>query len=163
MDPFHILFICTHNSARSILAEALASTHGNGKLIGYSAGSTPTGVVHPQAIALALDMGYPLEKIRSKSWDEFAKPDAQSMDFVITVCDDAAGEVCPVWLGHPVTGHWGVADPSRVAGSEHDIHTAFMDTLMILRKRIQLLCDLPLDRLDDLSLHHHLREIGEQH
>ena len=118
MKTYNILFLCTHNSARSVLGEALASTHHSGRFVGYSAGSTPGGKVNPFAAELALKMGYPADKLRSKSWDEFAAPGAPVMDFIITVCDNAAGEVCPIWPGHPATAHWGFPDPSQVTGDD---------------------------------------------
>ena len=161
MKTYNILFLCTHNSARSVIGEALASTQTNGKFIGYSAGSTPGTSVNPFARELAVDMGYPVEKLRSKSWDEFALPDAPKMDFIITVCDNAAGEVCPVWIGNPVTAHWGFPDPSQVQGSDEEKRKAFKDVMLGLRKRIQLLADLPLDRLDQMSIQAKVRELAK--
>ena len=161
MKTYNILFLCTHNSARSVIGEALASTQTNGKFIGYSAGSTPGTSVNPFARELAVDMGYPEEKLRSKSWDEFALPDAPKMDFIITVCDNAAGEVCPVWIGNPVTAHWGFPDPSQVEGSDEEKRKAFKDVMLALRKRIQLLADLPLDRLDQMSIQTKVQELAK--
>ena len=161
MKTYNILFLCTHNSARSVIGEALASTQTNGKFIGYSAGSTPGTSVNPFARELAVDMGYPVEKLRSKSWDEFALPDAPKMDFIITVCDNAAGEVCPVWIGNPVTAHWGFPDPSQVQGSDEEKRKAFKDVMLGLRKRIQLLADLPLDRLDQMSIQTKVQELAK--
>ncbi len=161
MKTYNILFLCTHNSARSVIGEALASTQTNGKFIGYSAGSTPGTSVNPFARELAVDMGYPEEKLRSKSWDEFALPDAPKMDFIITVCDNAAGEVCPVWIGNPVTAHWGFPDPSQVEGSDEEKRKAFKDVMLGLRKRIQLLADLPLDRLDQMSIQTKVQELAK--
>jgi len=159
MKQFNILFLCTHNSARSVLGEAIASTHLSGKFVGYSAGSTPGTSVNPFARELALQMGYDESKLRSKSWDEYGLPDAPQMDFIITVCDNAAGEVCPFWPGRPATAHWGFPDPSQVAGSDDDNRRAFKEVMIGLKKRIDLLADMPLDRLNSLSLqdiHHKL-------
>ncbi len=152
MNKYNILFLCTHNSARSVLGEALASTHASGKLVGYSAGSTPGTAVNPIAKQLAIEMGYDTSKLRSKSWDEFAVPGAPKMDFIVTVCDSAAGEVCPIWPGNPATAHWGFPDPSKVAGSELEKRAAFVEVMNGLKKRIDLLVSMPLDRLDSLSL-----------
>jgi arsenate reductase (thioredoxin) len=161
MKTYNILFLCTHNSARSVIGEALASTQTNGKFIGYSAGSTPGTSVNPFAREIAVDLGYPVDKLRSKSWDEFALPDSPKMDFIITVCDNAAGEVCPVWIGNPVTAHWGFPDPSQVEGSDEEKRKAFKDVMLGLRKRIQLLADLPLDRLDQMSIQAKVRELAK--
>lgn len=152
MKQFNILFLCTHNSARSVLGEALASTHVSGKFVGYSAGSTPGTSVNPFARELALQMGYDESKLRSKSWDEFGLQDAPKMDFIITVCDNAAGEVCPFWPGKPATAHWGFPDPSQVPGSDDVKRRAFKEVMIGLKKRIDLLADMPLDRLNSLSL-----------
>ena len=161
MKTYNILFLCTHNSARSVIGEALASTQTNGKFIGYSAGSTPGTSVNPFAREIAVDLGYPVDKLRSKSWDEFALPDSPKMDFIITVCDNAAGEVCPVWIGNPVTAHWGFPDPSQVEGSDDKKRKAFKDVMLGLRKRIQLLADLPLERLDQMSIQAKVRELAK--
>lgn len=161
MKTYNILFLCTHNSARSVIGEALASTQTNGKFVGYSAGSTPGTSVNPFARELAVYMGYPVEKLRPKSWDEFALPDAPKMDFIITVCDNAAGEVCPVWIGNPVTAHWGFPDPSQVEGTDEKKRRAFKDVMLGLRKKIQLLADLPLDRLDQMSIQAKVRELAK--
>ena len=160
MRAYHILFLCTHNSARSILGEALASTHPSGKLVGHSAGSTPGGKVNPFAHELAVDMGYPTDQLRSKSWDEFAGNDAVAMDFIITVCDNAAGEVCPVWPGHPATAHWGFPDPSQVEGNDEQKRTAFRAVMLGLQRRIDLLAALPLEKLDPMSLQTELRKLS---
>jgi len=152
MKQYNILFLCTHNSARSVIGEALASTHSSGKFVGYSAGSTPGTSINPFAKELALEMGYDASKLRSKSWDEYALPGAPKMDFIITVCDNAAGEVCPFWPGKPATAHWGFPDPSQVLGSEEDKRRAFKDVMIGLKKRIDLLADMPLDKLDSMSL-----------
>jgi arsenate reductase len=161
MKTYNILFLCTHNSARSVIGEALASTQTNGKFIGYSAGSTPGTSVNPFAREMAVALGYPVDKLRSKSWDEFALPDSPKMDFIITVCDNAAGEVCPVWIGNPVTAHWGFPDPSQVQGSDDEKRKAFKDVMLGLSKRIQLLADLPLDRLDQMSIQAKVRELAK--
>ena len=152
MKQYNILFLCTHNSARSVLGEALASTHQSGLFVGYSAGSTPGTAVNPFARELALEMGYDENKLRSKSWDEYGLPDAPKMDFIVTVCDNAAGEVCPVWPGHPATAHWGFPDPSQVLGTDEDKKRAFKDVMIGLKKRIELLASMPLDKLDSMSL-----------
>lgn len=152
MKQYNILFLCTHNSARSVLGEALASTHPSGKFVGYSAGSTPGTQVNPFARELALHLGYDEAKLRSKSWDEYGLPGAPQMDFIVTVCDNAAGEVCPIWPGQPVTAHWGFPDPSQVQGTDDEKRRAFKDVMLGLRKRIDLLADLPLEKLDHLSL-----------
>jgi arsenate reductase (thioredoxin) len=162
MKTYNILFLCTHNSARSVIGEALASTQTNGKFIGYSAGSTPGTSVNPFARELAVEMGYPVDKLRSKSWDEFALPDAPKMDFIITVCDNAAGEVCPVWVGNPATAHWGFPDPSEVKGTDEDKRKAFRDVMIGLNKRLQLLANLPLDSLDQMSIQEKLRGLAKE-
>jgi protein-tyrosine-phosphatase len=161
MKIYRLLFLCTHNSARSILGEALASTDPSGRFVGYSAGSTPGGKVNPFAAELALQMGYPAEKLRSKSWDEFASPDAPRMDFIITVCDNAAGEVCPIWPGNPATAHWGFPDPSQLAGDDQAKRQAFKAVMLGLKRRIELLAALPLDKLDAMSLQADLRRLSE--
>lgn len=159
--PFNVLFLCTGNSARSILAEALLNSLGRGKFKAYSAGSFPKGQVNPHAIALVEGMGFDAADFRSKSWDEFAKPGAPQMDFIFTVCDDAAGEVCPVWPGQPVSAHWGVPDPAAVQGTPTEIGLAFAETARQLRNRISLFVELPIDKLDRSSLQHRLGQIGE--
>lgn len=160
MKTYNLLFLCTHNSARSILGEALASTDPSGRFVGYSAGSTPGGKVNPFAAELVLQMGYPAEQMRSKSWDEFALPGAPAMDFIITVCDNAAGEVCPVWPGKPATAHWGFPDPSQVDGDDDAKRKAFREVMLGLRRRIELLAALPLDKLDAMSLQAELRKLA---
>jgi protein-tyrosine-phosphatase len=152
MKKYNILFLCTHNSARSVLGEALASTHPSGLFVGYSAGSSPGTSVNPFARELALEMGYDESKLRSKSWDEYGLPDAPKMDFIITVCDQAAGEQCPFWPGKPATAHWGFPDPSQVQGSDEDRRRAFKEVMIRLKKRIDLLADMPLNKLDSMSL-----------
>lgn len=152
MKQYNILFLCTHNSARSVFGEALASTHQSGLFVGYSAGSTPGTSVNPIAAELTNEMGYDQSKLRSKSWDEYGLPDAPKMDFIVTVCDNAAGEVCPVWPGNPATAHWGFPDPSQVQGSDEEKRKAFKDVMIGLKKRIELLASMPLDKLDSMSL-----------
>ncbi len=152
MKQYNILFLCTHNSARSVLGEALASTHPSGKFVGYSAGSTPGTSVNPLAKELALEMGYDESKLRSKSWDEYGLPDAPKMDFIITVCDNAAGEQCPFWPGNPATAHWGFPDPSQVQGTDLEKKAAFVSVMNGLKKRIDILAAMPLDKLDSMSL-----------
>ena len=152
MKQYNILFLCTHNSARSVLGEALASTHPSGKFVGYSAGSTPGTSINPIARELALGMGYDENKLRSKSWDEYGLPDAPQMDFIVTVCDNAAGEVCPYWPGKPATAHWGFPDPSQVKGNDLEKKAAFIRVMNGLKKRIDLLASMPLDSLDSMSL-----------
>lgn len=159
--PFHVLFLCTGNSARSILAEALLGVIGEGRFAAFSAGSHPAGQVRPFAVELAVKFGYPAEKLRSKSWDEYAAADAPSMDFIITVCDNAAGEICPIWPGHPVSAHWGVADPAAVAGDDAARRLAYRDAFLVLRRRVELLVALPDERLRGLAAGSALREIAE--
>ena len=161
MKTYNILFLCTHNAARSVLGEALATTQTRGKFIGYSAGSMPATSINPFTQELALEMGYPVKKLRSKSWDEFALPNAPKMDFIITVCDNAAGEVCPVWPGNPVTAHWGLPDPSQVQGTDEQKRVAFKRVMLGLQKRIRVLAELPLERLDHLHIQTKLRELAK--
>jgi len=156
----NVLFLCTGNSARSILAEALLNRLGQGRFRGYSAGSHPKGAVHPYALDLLKRQSYPTEELASKSWDVFAGPDAPKMDFVFTVCDSAAAEVCPVWPGQPMSAHWGLPDPAAVEGSESEKRYAFADTLRMLERRIGILVSLPMASLDRLSLQKRLDEIG---
>ncbi|WP_215322402.1 arsenate reductase ArsC [Polynucleobacter sp. MWH-Braz-FAM2G] len=162
MRPYNILFLCTGNSARSILGEALATTLSHGRFIGYSAGSTPKGEIHPIVQRMVKEMGYPLATLRSKSWDEFGREGAPHMDFIITVCDSAAGEECPYWPGHPATAHWGFPDPAAVAGSEQEILEAFKRVEMGLRNRIELLIDLPINTLDHIQIKEELHLIHSQ-
>ena len=152
MKQYNILFLCTHNSARSVLGEALASTHPSGLFIGYSAGSTPGTSVNPFAKELALEMGYDESKLRSKSWDEYGLPNAPKMDFIVTVCDNAAGEICPFWPGKPATAHWGFPDPSQTQGTDEDKRRAFREVMIGLRKRLDQLASMPLDKLDSMTL-----------
>lgn len=158
----NVLFLCTGNSARSILAEALLNVFGQGRFRAFSAGSHPSGRVQPIAAELARSLGYLGESLRSKAWDEFAEPDAPPMDMVITVCDNAAGESCPVWPGHPAVAHWGVADPAAVQGSEDMRRHAYLDAMSTLRRRIELLVALPPEKLDRLVAAHSLREIAQR-
>lgn len=160
--PYNVLFLCTGNSARSILAEGLANHLGRGRFRAFSAGSHPSGRVNPFAIELLEQSGISASGARSKSWEEFARPGAREMDFIITVCANAAGEVCPNWPGGPTTAHWGVADPAAVEGSDEEKRRAFLEAATILRRRIELLVSLPIDKLDRMSLHSRLREIGGQ-
>ncbi|MGE8690600.1 MAG: arsenate reductase ArsC [Achromobacter sp.] len=158
---FNVLFLCTGNSARSILAEGLLKGLAGDRFQAYSAGSTPKGEVHPLALATLQSYSLPTDGYRSKSWDAFAASGAPKMDFIITVCDNAAGEVCPVWPGHPMTAHWGVPDPAAHEGSEEERLKAFHDAARMLKRRIELLLSLPLDRLDAMSLQAELRGIGK--
>lgn len=157
---YNVLILCTGNSARSILAEALVNRWGAGRFRGFSAGSHPKGAVHPLALELLDRMEFPTANLRSKSWDEFAGPGAPTLDFVFTVCDNAAGEVCPVWLGHPMTAHWGISDPAAVDGSDADKRNAFRVAFDALEKRIKAFVALPFDSLDQQTLKHRLNEIG---
>jgi len=152
MKTYNILFLCTHNSARSILGEALASTHPSGKFIGYSAGSTPGTSVNPIAADIAVELGMDRTLLKSKSWDVYAEPDAPKMDFIITVCDNAAGEVCPFWPGQPATAHWGFPDPSLVQGTDLEKRAAFNTVMNGLKKRIDILAAMPLEKLDSMTL-----------
>ncbi len=156
----NVLFLCTGNSARSILAESLLNCLGEGRFRGFSAGSFPKGQVHPLALELLKRMDLPSEGLRSKSWDEFATPDAPALDFVFTVCGNAAGEVCPIWPGKPMTAHWGIADPAAVEGSDADKAFAFLKALKELETRIKLFVALPIESLDPLTLREKLRSIG---
>ncbi len=158
--PFNVLFLCTGNSARSILAESILNHLGQGRFRGYSAGSYPVGTVHPHALELLRSLGFPTEGLRSKSWNEFATPDAPVMDFVFTVCDQAAGEVCPIWPGHPITAHWGLPDPVAVQGPEVEKWQAFRDTFRALENRVRLFIALPIASLDRLSLKQRVDAIG---
>ena len=157
---YHVLFICTHNSARSIMAEALLNDAARGRFRAWSAGSQPSGTVQPLALATLDRMHLPSKGYRSKSWSEFGTPDAPVMDFVFTVCDNAAGEVCPVWPGQPMTAHWGVPDPATAAGDDEQKAQAFWDVAMTLKRRIELMLALPLASLDRLALQREVRAIG---
>lgn len=160
MSAFNVLFLCTGNSARSILAEAYLNSAGSGRFKAYSAGSRPVGKVNPFAFELLQKNRLSTNGLRSKSWDEFAQSTAPSMDFVFTVCDNAAGEVCPVWPGQPITAHWGVADPAGVSGPDHERRKAFLRAFTELSARINLLLALPIEKLDRLALKRRLDEIG---
>ena len=160
MTPYNVLFLCTGNSARSILAESYLNAAGKVRFVAYSAGSHPTGRVNPFALELLAKNRIDTEGLRSKSWDEFARPGAAPLDFVITVCDNAAGEVCPFWPGQPITAHWGVPDPAAVQGSDDEKRRAFVSAFRTLSVRINLLLNLPIDKLDRLVLRHQLEEIG---
>ncbi|HYD15733.1 MAG TPA: arsenate reductase ArsC [Hyphomicrobium sp.] len=158
--PLNVLFLCTHNSARSIIAEAVMNRLGAGRFKAYSAGSQPSGKVHPYALGLLLQLNYDISSLRSKSWEEFTAPEAPHLDFVFTVCDNAANEVCPVWPGQPISAHWGLPDPSTVDGKESERHFAFADTHRMLYQRIGIFTNLPLASLDKLSLQRRLDDIG---
>jgi arsenate reductase (thioredoxin) len=157
---YNVLFLCTGNSARSIIAEVLMNRIGRGRFRAYSAGSFPAGKVNPFAVEFLRSVQLPTEGLRSKSWDEFAQPGAPAMDFILTVCDNAAGEVCPIWPGKPVTAHWGIADPAAVQGTDEEKRAAFRDAATILRRRIELLANLPPAKLEALAIGHELRQIG---
>jgi arsenate reductase len=161
---YNVLFLCTGNSARSILAEAIANNLaiGHGKFRGYSAGSHPKGAVNPFALELLREQGFPVDGLRSKSWNEFEGDDAPKMDFVFTVCDQAAAEECPYWPGQPMTAHWGLPDPAGVEGTDDEKRRAFRDAFLVLKRRIELLASLPLDKLNGPALSDRLREIGRE-
>lgn len=158
---YNVLVLCTGNSARSIMAEALINTMGGGRFHAYSAGSFPTGKVNPFAVEQVANLGYPVAKLRSKSWDEFARPDAPHMDFVITVCDKAAGEVCPVWPGHPISAHWGFEDPAAVEGSDEVKRRAFTRIFRHIMSRVRVFVSLPIDKLDKLAIKDEMDDIGQ--
>jgi len=160
-QTYNVLFLCTGNSARSIMAEAILNEEGKGRFHAYSAGSFPKGAVNPLALAELEKAGLPAAGLRSKSWDEFAGPGAPQMDFIFTLCDYAAGEVCPVWPGQPVSAHWGMSDPAAVKGDRHAVERAFHETFAMLGNRIRLFTLLPFERLDHIRLHHELRGIGQ--
>ena len=159
---YNVLFLCTGNSARSILAESIINKLGKGRFRGFSAGSHPKGAVHPMSLELLERTGFSTAGLRSKSWDEFAQPDSPPLDFVFTVCDQAAGEACPYWPGQPISAHWGMPDPAAVEGSDEERRKAFAETMMILRRRIELFASLPLHKLDRLSLQKSVSEIGNK-
>jgi len=158
--PFDVLFLCTGNSARSIIAEAVLNRVGQGRFRGFSAGSHPKGKVHPYTLDLLRKTHFDVGSMRSKSWLEFAQPDAPKLDFVFTVCDAAAGEACPIWPGQPMTAHWGVPDPAAATGNEAEVRLAFADTLRMLTNRINIFVSLPMAKLDRLSLQKKLDDIG---
>lgn len=157
---YNVLFLCTGNSARSILGEAILNRVGGGKFRAFSAGSDPKGQVNPHALALLQRLGYPIDDLRSKSWAEFATDGAPELDFIFTVCDNAANEVCPVWPGQPITAHWGVPDPAAAEGDQKHIDAAFKDAYQTLHRRIELFAALPVKSLDRMSLKQHLDKIG---
>ena len=157
---FNVLFICTGNSARSILAESILNSLGRGRFKAFSAGSHPTGQVNPYAIELLERNRFNTESLRSKSWDEFARPEAPRLDFIFTVCDKAAGEVCPLWPGQPMSAHWGVEDPGTVVGSQSEKRKAFSNIFMLLNRRISIFLSLPFEKLNALTLKHELDQIG---
>src|ERR1700730_9840260 len=161
-DHYNVLFLCTGNSARSIMAEAILNSKGKPRFTAYSAGSHPSGAVRPEAIARLEATRMSTHDLRSKSWDEFAKPDAPKLDFVFTVCDNAANEVCPIWPGHPMTAHWGVPDPAAAKGSAQEVERAFREAFTILERRIGLFLSLPLASIDKLALKTEIDKIGWQ-
>ena len=158
--PYNILFLCTGNSARSILAEAIMNRAGRGRFNAWSAGSHPKGDVHPQALKLLQSLNYPLKGLRSKSWDEFEAQGAPPLDFIVTVCDNAAGEICPIWPGRPMRAHWGIPDPAAVEGSASEVSFAFAEAYWQLSNRIGLFLALPLEKLDGLAIKRRMDEIG---
>ena len=159
--PKHVLFICTGNSARSILAEGLLNHLGRGRFVAHSTGSHPNGIVNPYALSTLQALHIPSDGFRSKNWDEFSQPGAPALDYVFTVCDNAAGEMCPVWPGQPMTAHWGVPDPAAVEGTDDTKARAFMDTAVTLKRRIELMLSLPIASLDRMAIHRELRQIGQ--
>jgi protein-tyrosine-phosphatase len=161
-EPLNVLFLCTGNSARSIMAEAILNREGRGKFRAFSAGSQPAGKVNPLAINLLRKLNYDVSALRSKSWDEFATPDAPPLDFVFTVCDNAASEVCPIWPGQPMSAHWGLPDPAKATGNDAERALAFDDCFRMLNQRISIFVSLPLANLSKLSLQRRLDEIGRQ-
>ena len=158
--PYNVLFLCTGNTARSVLAEGILRKDGAGRLNAFSAGSQPKGMVNPFALKVLDSFGYPADGFRSKNWDEFSGPDAPAMDFIFTVCDSAAGESCPVWPGHPVTAHWGIEDPASVQGADIEKERAFVQAFKFLKNRIAAFLALPMASLDQIALAHHLKKIG---
>ena len=159
---FNVLFLCTGNSCRSIIAEAIMNREGLGRFRGFSAGSDPKGEVHPHALDLLKSLNHPTADLRSKSWNEFAAAGAPRLDFVFTVCDNAANEVCPVWPGQPMSAHWGIPDPAAAEGTEAEIRVAFADTYRMLANRISIFVNLPMASLDRLTLQKRLDEIGRK-
>jgi arsenate reductase (thioredoxin) len=159
--PFNVLFLCTGNSARSIMAEAILNREGRANFRAFSAGSQPKGSVHPYALDLLRRLNYDVSGVRSKSWHEFTRPDAPKLDFVFTVCDNAAAETCPVWPGQPMTAHWGVPDPAAATGNAAEIRLAFADTFRMLNNRISIFVNLPIQSLDRLTLQRHVDSIGK--
>jgi arsenate reductase len=161
-DHYNVLFLCTGNSARSIMAEGLMNAKGEPRFTAYSAGSHPSGTIRPEALRQLEAAHIPITGFRSKSWDEFAKPDAPKMDFVFTICDNAAHEVCPIWPGEPMTAHWGVPDPAAMRGTEKEIERAYRDAFLTLERRISLLLCLPLATIDKLAIKKEIDKIGHQ-
>ena len=159
-QPFNVLFLCTGNSARSVIAEAILNKAGRGRFRAFSAGSQPKGRINPNTIALLRDLGHDTAGLRSKSWNEFTRPGAPQFDFVFTVCDNAAAETCPVWPGQPMTAHWGVPDPAEATGTPAEIALAFKDSYRMLNQRIGVFLALPIESLDQLGLQRRLQEIG---
>ena len=157
---FNVLFLCTGNSARSIMAEALLNSLGKGRFRAYSAGSQPGGHVNPFALEKIKVLGYSAESLRSKSWDEFASPEAPQMDFIITVCDNAAGEVCPIWPGHPISAHWGFQDPAAIQGTDEEKRQAFEQVFRQISSRIHVFISLPLAALDKIAIHREMQDSG---
>jgi arsenate reductase len=162
LNAFNVLFLCTHNSARSIMAEVILNYVGQGKFNGYSAGSQPATAPNPFALATLQRLHFPIDGLRSKDWAEFAKPNSPVMDFVLTVCDNAAGEVCPVWPGQPITAHWGVEDPSQFQGTDDEKSREFVRVASILKRRIELFTSLPLEKVDRLKLAERVKDIGKR-
>ncbi|HEY4074165.1 MAG TPA: arsenate reductase ArsC [Herbaspirillum sp.] len=158
--PYNVLFLCTGNSARSIMAEALLNTMSKGRFQAYSAGSHPTGTVNPLTLEQIKPTGYPLDQLRSKSWDEFAKPDAPKMDFIITVCDNAAGEICPIWPGQPISAHWGFADPAAATGSDDEKRAVFSQIARQITTRVKIFNSLPFHNLETSAIQREMDEIG---
>jgi arsenate reductase len=161
-NHYNVLFLCTGNSARSIMAEGILKSKGKPRFTAYSAGSHPSGIVRPEALRQLEAAHIPSEGFRSKSWDEFAKPDALALDFVFTVCDNAANEVCPIWPGQPMTAHWGVPDPAAVKGRDEEVQRAFREAFLLLNRRITLFLSLPLSSIDNLALKTELDKIGRE-
>ena len=158
---YNVLFLCTANSARSIMAEAILNREGKGRFRAFSGGSTPRGEINPHVLAFLGSLGYDTNSFRSKSWDEFAAPGAPQMDFIFTVCDDAAGETCPIWPGQPASAHWGIPDPARATGTPAEIQLAFDQAFRMLATRMAVFLALPIEKLDRASLHQHLHDIGK--
>jgi arsenate reductase len=161
-NHYNVLFLCTGNSARSIMAEGILNSKGKPRFTAYSAGSHPSGIVRAEALQQLASARIPSEGFRSKSWDEFAKPDAPALDFVFTVCDNAANEVCPIWPGQPMTAHWGVPDPAAVKGTNEEVQRAFREAFLLLNRRITLFLSLPLSSIDNLALKTELDKIGRE-
>jgi len=159
---YNVLFVCTGNSARSIIAEAIMNNEARGRFKAYSAGSHPTGKVNPFALEALRDLRIPTDGFRSKSWEEFSRPDSPQLDFVFTVCDQAAGEQCPFWPGQPMTAHWGLPDPAAFEGGDDEKRKRFRDTAVTLKRRIDLMLSLPIESLDSMSLQHEIKDIGKR-